>query len=279
MKLNLLPTTVSKGQRVKVAAAVAAAIVFASLGAAVFMSIHSANQYAQMQQQANEIKPTADLAVQVAQHADTIMGQAQGIIRNTNLATAMIAHNQKYPALYDTVFRYIPRFFRVTNVSATPSPDGETVTVVMSGLIGDYQQYADLMLALLRIPDAQGVGRGGFALDDPVVPALTGIDQTGRVRRMGEAPIPDDPLARMEQMIAGAGTTGFEGIGNFGQPGREVRGAMPGRHQVTVSVVIANRDLRVPAVAQTLAAGGGAPAAGVPAAAPTMPGMMPGEDR
>src|SRR2546430_13626538 len=59
---------------------------------------------------------------------------------------------------YTTLFR--SQFFRINSITATPN-DANTVTVTMNGVIHTAQEYADLMLALLRIPGAQAVSRSG----------------------------------------------------------------------------------------------------------------------
>ena len=74
-------------------------------------------------------------------------------------------------------------------MNATPIDDN-TSTVTLVGTLDSYQQYSDLMLALLRFPDAQSVGRNSYVSTDKIVPALTEVDQNGRPRGVNEAPVP-----------------------------------------------------------------------------------------
>ena len=68
-----------------------------------------------------------------------------------NLYNQMNKHIDAIPDLYAAIKPYIPDFFRLTSISAQSAGQGRTL-VTMEGVISSYQQYADLMLALLRIP-------------------------------------------------------------------------------------------------------------------------------
>jgi hypothetical protein len=164
--------------------------------------------------------------------------------------------------LYDRVKAYIPSFYRVTNMSATPAGPGIT-TVTMTGNLDTYQQYADLMLALLRMPKVQSVTRAGYVQDAMVVPPLTEQDQVGRPRKPGDPPIPDNWEERLQYFQSNAKTTGYQGVSNFGSGEPGLRGPMPGESQVTVTMTIAE-DLQTPDPLATLKSGntGGAPAPG-----------------
>jgi hypothetical protein len=150
----------------------------------------------------------------------------------------------------------------------------------MTGVLSSYQQYADLMLALMRVQGATSVSRSGYILIDPIVPNLTPEDQIGRPRPENAAPIPDNPLQRLEYFQSQGSTTGFAGAGNFGTGNDLTRGAMPRDSIVTVTLVVAGHDLRVPDARATLSASGGATPAGGPptGAAPGGPpaGRPPG---
>ena len=225
-----------------------------------------------------DAKPQYDSAVKIAGEADAMMAKPaiRQLVVNTALAKAMIGSNRLYPDLYDFVKPYIPGFFRITNLSASPI-DGKSCTVNMTGTIKNAQQYADLMLALLRIPGAVSVTRGGFQSEDIVVPAITVGDQKAKPRLESKAPIPDDPLERLVYFQNGVAPTGFQNSGNFGNTefGTE-KGVRPGESLISVSVTIP-RNIQTPnprATIQSLAGGGGATPA--PASSPgTPPGRSP----
>jgi hypothetical protein len=267
MKLNLLPATVSKGAQAKSAWVITIVLAFLSIGGSIAMVMASSKRLADAKAAEEAAKPGAAAAVAMAAKGDTLMQDPKvgGLIRNVALAQAMIEHNAKYPTLYNSMLPYIPPFYRLTQLSATPISD-QQAAVTMVGTLGTYQQYADLMLALMRNPNAVSVSRSGFVLDAPIVPNLVEIDQQGKPRKQGEAPIPDDPLERLTFFEAqGSQTQGFTGAGNFGTGTDTTRQAMPGQSLVQVQIVV-NAAIQVPNPRATLTAsgGGGAPAAGRP---------------
>jgi hypothetical protein len=276
MKLNLLPTYVSKEKQSKAAWVISILIVLVAVAASLIMITTSNKALADAKAEADAIKPKADEAVAIANQADVIIAKAAPIITNTNLAQTMLKHNTVYPDLYDTIRPYVPSFFRVTTMAATPNGPDST-TVALTGVLKSYQQYADLMVALLRIPDAATVSRTGFQNIDPIIPAITAADQVGRPHRPGEAPIPDDPLQRLAQKQASGSVQGFSNQGNFGSPDHTIsRGAMPGYSLVTVSVVI-RKNIQTPVPKSTLATiKAGSPAASSSAATnAALPGAPP----
>lgn len=251
MKLNLLPSSVSKGKQTQTAIVMSALIAVLGIIGAVGMISASRNARADAIREAELARPRAELAFSTSKYADEVISQARVILININLAEAMKNHNTVYPDLYDEVRRYIPAFYRVTSMQAAPG-GAETTVVTLNGVLATFQQYADLMLALYRIPGAQTVARAGYQNTSPFIPGLTPIDQTGRPIEPGQAPIPDDPLARLDYYIARGSVSGFTGTGGFGTaPG--TRGAMPGESAVTVSVVI-QRNIQTPNPRATLAA-------------------------
>ena len=221
----------------------------------------------------------------VSKQADKVMADAGMIIRNINLADAMIKHNDVYPDLYNDLKPYIPGFFRVMQMSATPSgPD--TATVRLVGTIKTFQQYADVMIALYRIPQAISVARSGYVNVDPYVPNLTDVDQNGRPIKPGEGNIPDNKYDRLAYYQAQSAPTGYLGQGGYGSTDHsEARGAMPGYSVVTLDVTLP-RKLQTPvpgdtlrmqtATAGTVGTTGGTPAPGGFGAPPGMPGAGPG---
>lgn len=288
MKLNLLPTYVSKEKQGRFAVLGSAVLAVVGLLAMLFL-IRSSREAVQVQQdRINAAKPDADRAVAISKQADDVMNQARGLILNMNLADAMNAHSKVYPDLYDEVRKYIPSFYRISSLNAVPN-GAESVTVTMTGYLSSFQQYADLMVALLRIPGATAVSRSGFQLNDPLVPNVVPEDKVGRPIKPGEPRIPDNPMDRLDLQIANAQLTGFVGAGGFGTTDRPiVRGAMPNQSTVTVAVVIAGKDIQTPDPRGTLAqastlwgapaatpAGGTAPAANAPATNAPRPATPP----
>lgn len=254
MKLNLLPSSVSRGKQVKGAIFVSVLIALASIGMSVLMVTTSTKHLEIAQAKAAEMKAAVDQDVQIAAQAETIMADPQlaNVVRQTNLARAMNRHNFVYPQFYSEVFPYIPGFFRVNSMSVTPV-NGDTVTLNLQGVIRDRYQYADLMLALLRIPGSTSVTRSGFNLENPRVTPLNENDQNGRTIIPGEPVLPEDPIQRVNAMINRGSVTHYEGRGGFGAGDPNApRGAMPGSTVINVSVVMP-RNLFAPNPRATLA--------------------------
>ena len=262
MKLNLLPTSVSRGAAARTGVIFAILLVLVAIFGAAFMFKTATDTLAQsINDEQAQVQP-AQLAVDTANQADTLLTTVQGPLLNLRLAQSMDAHNPVYPAFYDKVMPFIPAYFRLTSLAATPD-DANTCTVTMNGTIGSFQQYADLMVALLRIPGAQSVSRAGYQLNDTYVPPLVRNDQTGRPIKQGEPNLPDDPIERMNTLISRSGTPGFSGAGGFGQLDfPHVRGAAPGESAITVQVRV-TQNLLTPNPRATLSGGAfGAAAAG-----------------
>ena len=283
MKLNLLPKIVDTTGRAK-RAFFAGILVFAGSCVAAFMMVNISNARLQKANDSvTEATPMYDAAVKVAADADAIMArpEVRQLVVNTALAKEMIASNRRYPDLYDSVKPYIPRFFRITSLSASPI-DAASCTVSMTGTVKSAQEYADLMLALLRIPGATSVSRAGFQKEDVIVPPLVLVDNQGRPRLESKGPIPDDPLDRLAYFENDTSASGYFSAGNFGnlEYGTE-KGARPGESQITVSVTIP-QNIQTPnprATIQSLA-GGNAPA-NTPQARPaanTPPAVAPPAD-
>lgn len=272
MKLNLLPKTVDTSGRAKFAF-VGGFLMFAgSLVAAFAMAKVSGDQLTKVNEKLAEIKPNYDKVVKVATEADTMMSapEVKQAVVNASLAKAMLASSRIYPDFYDGVKTYIPAFFRITQMSAN-AVDDKTSTLNLTGTVKNAQEYADLMLALLRIPGATTVSRAGFQAEDVVVPALSEIDQQGRPRKESEAPIPDEPLERLQYFTDQSVPTGYLNSGNFGitEPGT-TKTVRPGESLISV-VVTVPKDLRVPNPRATITALGGAAGNKVAAAGAVTP--------
>lgn len=248
MKLNLLPTSVAKGSSSMAFPIIAAAVMaIGGVVGALLMSSYSEQMVAAQQKRIEAAKPDAEKAKKIAEAADNVRQQARGLLLNVSLAKAMDEHNSKYTALFDEIRQYIPSYFRVNQMSATPN-GADSTTVVLDGTIKTYQQYSDMMLALMRIPGALGVGRSGFQDFFPQVPNLITEDQNGRVlQEWQSARRPDDPYERLELDIAEASNQDFVNRGNFGSldPNVTRRNAMVGESDVSFTVVL-NRNLQVP---------------------------------
>jgi len=279
MKLNLLPTYVSKEGQSRTAWVISGLVAAASIAAAVFLISSSAKRLQDAKERVTQWEQKAADALATGKKADEIIARATTVDRNLKLAAAMNEHNSVYPNLYGEVMRYVPPFYRVTSMSATPN-GATSCTVTLTGQIKSFQQYADVVLALLRIPDAVNVSRAGYSLQDQVVPGLNEQDQIGTPIKPGETNLPSDPMERMNELIARAGSepTGFQDVSGFGTEA-PVKGPMPGWSTVTLNIVL-NRNIQTPNPMATLRAGlAGAPPAGAPTGQPagfTPPPPPPG---
>lgn len=296
MKLNLLPKIVDTTSRAKKAFVLSMLALVGSILAAIWMITTSQARLDAANKRLEEVKPDYDAVVKIAADADALIssGKVKQVALNASLAKVMKDYNDKYVDLYAYVMPYIPRFFRIVSINATPIDD-KTCTVTLTGPVQNAQQYADLMLALLRIPNATSVGRTGFQSEDVIVPPLTEIDQVGRPRKESEAPIPDDAVARLDYFENQRVPSGFFGSGNYGitEAGTE-KTVKPRESLITVSIVLP-RDIRTPnprATIQTLQGSGtaapgaalgaptgaqGGPPTGIPTGAPVGGGQ--GDDR
>lgn len=278
MKLNLLPKTISEAKAGRAAIVFSILLFIILLGAAGGLYAYSDQQLKQARDRVAALKPDYDRVVANARVAETKMSDAAQLYRNANLAQAMLAHNTKYPDLYDDLFQYIPAYYRLISMTATPIGAGQC-QVTLVGTLQTFQQYADITLALRRFPDVVSVQRSGYQVIERYVPNLQIGDQVAYPIRPGEAPIPTDPIDRMNYLIANAqGTTGFQGIGGFGSEDTFTpRGAMQDWSIVTMTLIV-SRDLQVPDPNATLGAPGGGGAGG---SAPAVgrggppPGLLP----
>jgi Tfp pilus assembly protein PilN len=260
MKLNLLPTSVSKAGAAKGMWFVAGAVALLGILGMIGLTVMGQSALSSAKLDAESKMAKAANAKATADHAEAQIAEAAVINRNQKLSEAMIAHNRTYVDLYAKVLSHVPAYYRLDSISATPVSESST-TVTLTGYIQSFRQYADLSIALWKIPNATAVTRAGYQLNNAAVPALTEADQTGLPIKPGQSPLPTDPLERMNQMIANAASEprGFLDEGNFGSAGSTAKGAMPGYSQVTMTVVLAE-DIRTPDPRATIAAGGGAAA-------------------
>ncbi|MCC6403618.1 MAG: hypothetical protein IT207_06365 [Fimbriimonadaceae bacterium] len=275
MKLNLLPTSISKEGQHKAAIFGSAALALLGIAAAVGMTLYGKQQLKAATDEAAAWKPLADRALATSQKADEVMAKSVYIDRNLKLAKAMQEHSAVYPGLYDEVLRYMPSWFRVNSITARPV-DATTCNVQITGTLQKAEQYSDIMLALLQIPGAVNVSRNGFVEGRMFVPNLIESDQLGLPIRPGDSNLPSDPYDRHEERIARAAAEpqGFLDSGGFGRPEVDDRGAMPGWSLVGLAVTL-QRNIQVPdpratlvaqgAAAQPQAAAGSTPGSSTPA--------------
>ncbi len=276
MRLNLLPTTVKKGPQARTATFVSVLIVLVCIAGAAFMIMDSGNQVTYAKNADAKEQPGYNENDALQKDTVKVLADSGDVLRNVNLYEAMDKHTDEYPKLYNFVKQYIPNFYRLTSLTAeSAGPESSTITMV--GVIGSFQDYADLMLALLRIPQPYGpvvsIGRSGFQHTEAFVPPVDETDKLGRVRKPGSNPVPDDPLKRLEYYINQGSTTqlGYQALANYGsgQPG--ARGPRVGESLVTIRMVVPY-NLQTPDPRATLSLfGSAAPAAGTtaPAGPPT----------
>lgn len=269
MKLNLLPQTEKKSRQGKTAIVVGLLIVALAVALSFGLTFIAKSRLEAAKEGITDLETRVASNDATSKKADEVIATAADVIRNAQLAKAMIDHNDVYPKLYDDLKRYIPPYYRIQSITATPVGEGAS-RITLVGTLSGYQRYADLMLALMRFKDAKTITRVGYNLDDPTVPALDPADQVGKSIKPGETSIPDDGLQRLAyfQAKAAAAPTGYLGTGGYGSGTTEPRGPLPTASLVTITMDVA-RDLRVPLAADTLraagpAAAGGAALAGVP---------------
>ena len=239
MKLNLVPATVKKGAAMRTMVVVSVLGVLLSALATVGMAVVSQQQLDDAKRQAEEARPNADRAVAVAKQVQAVLENSRGVATNLDLASQMTAHNTRYTSFYTKVMPYVPAFMRVTSMRVEPISE-TSCRLHLTGVIQTAQQYADLSLALMRIPGAKAISRAGFVASNPTVPALNETDQIGRLIPANGVPLPEDPVDRMRAIVARATaeTTGFENVGNFGSDLESARGAMNRWSAIGVSVLL-----------------------------------------
>ncbi len=258
MKLNLLPTSVSREKTARRAIVIAVLLSLFSIILAVGMIVSSKKDLDQAKADALDVKPKAEAVAALADTADKVITQAEPFLRNVGLVKAIDNHVNVYPKFYAALLPYMPSFFRVITMQATPV-DAGTVNVNLVGVIKNQVMYNDLKFALLRIPGVNSIQPSPIGSDELVIPALTPQDLTGRIHKQSEPTVPDDPLARLDLMLSRGGVTTYDNRGFFGSGTSQPRQAMPNYNVVTVAFTMPGQ-LQTPDVRATLAAAGAAPA-------------------
>lgn len=144
-------------------------LVLLNFAAAWVLKTNTSNQLAALKEEQTLKEQEADKVRRTAAQADEIISSAKIVLTNTALVGQIESANIAYPDLYDEVKEYVPSFFRIRSLTA--SSGGENATVVIQGYLRTFQQYSDMMIALLRFPGAVSVGRSGFG---PVAPGDEG---------------------------------------------------------------------------------------------------------
>jgi len=239
MKLNLVPTHVAKEKASGGAIFVMLLLIAVGVVGAVFMVSYSGSQLSDAKSKEKDALDKASQVKTISDQADTLMGlpKTHAVVRNLNLYDAMQSHSAAYPNLYDTLRPYVPSYYRVTSMAASPGgPD--TCVVTLTGVLTTYQQYADLGLAFMRVPGAQGYSPSGYQITDQYVPNLTPQDMKGRPIHPGDANVPDDELTRLAYLQQQGTVTRYTGDGGFGDPDQTTKGAMPNASVVTITITL-----------------------------------------
>jgi hypothetical protein len=274
MKLNLLPQTVSKGRALRTGYVFGTLILILALLASGWMTFSTKGPLDEQLQRVDSTAQSAADAVATGAQKDEVISSASTVIRNATLAQDMIEHNDVYPDLYTDIQRYVPSFFRLTSLSAQPI-DENTATVTLVGTLETYQQYADLMLALMRDKDVTSISRTGFTLSLPEVPALTTADQKGTPHKLGEPTLPEGQIDRLHYFESqNYQPAGYIGQGGYGSGADDTKGPTPKESLITI-VLTVNRKLEVPDISRTLHSGGAGSSSAAPAGfgGMTTPGM------
>jgi len=279
MKLNLLPTYVSKEGQQRAFIVLAVLVLLLSIAGAAGLILVSQQKEATAYAAATDptLRKQYSDAMAFAQRADADILKATDADKHVKLAQAMQEHNTDYVKLYNTVFDYVPSFMRVRSISASGASENQ-VTVNLTGVIETYQQYADAVLSLLRIPNCVNVVRSGYTVNDRFVPNLTEEDQTGSPIAPGETNLPSDPQLRWQEIINRASSApdplAFQNVEGFGTNETD-RGIMPGKSEVSFAITLSGMDVRAPdvrGVVMSRGAGAAPAATGMPGA----PGALTG---
>lgn len=274
MKLNLIPPKQKKEGGSSWGIPVGVLLLIVGILVSLFLigSSIAAENAARAKVEARQ--PEAQRVVTFANSAEQTIQLATPFNVNYQLAQDMNKATLAYPDLFDDIRPYIPSFFRVTSISASPfsGQADQFAEVRITGVIASFQQYTNLLLALLQYPNAVSVIPSAYTSPAPFRPNVTEDRQNPQMGWPGARSLEgvQDPLQRLEiiqfnQSLSPAAprlTYSFIDVGNFGTDNPGPKGPMPGYSEVTVQLYVMT-DLRVPDPRATLTAA----AAGVQAAA------------
>lgn len=226
---------------------------------AIVMIIFPANNLKKLKQKAEELEPKANFAYRVSKRAETIIKKAEIINKNIAFYEATEKHNLAYVNLYKNVMNYLPSFFRLTELSAQPKEKKQAL-VKMTGIVQNYQQYSDLMLALLRIPNAEKVHRSGFENKAAYIPNLVKDDQIGNKIRPGQKRQINSPNKRLEEYLTvGPEQNPLSPTSNANRISQESEAdaikPTPLENEITIYLLLKDTDLQVPSLEMTLGSG------------------------
>lgn len=244
MKLNLLPGSVSKAQGSKASFVLMIVIIALASGFTFLMINKSKDTLSSALDQLPPEEAKVKKVLAISQSADAIIAQVGPMDRNLKLVKAMEEHNTVYTSLYRNILSYVPDFYRITNLTATPT--GESCTINMTGVLKTETQYADLAISLFRIPNVTAVTRAGYNYERDFIPNLNLNDQEGERIKQGETNLPSDPIDNMNAMIQRAANKprGFLNQGQFGT-GEGPRGAMPKWSTVNITLLL-TKNIQTP---------------------------------
>ncbi|MEO7453601.1 MAG: hypothetical protein ABIV13_02425 [Fimbriimonadales bacterium] len=161
MKLNLLPKTAARSAQSRTALMAMAVLVVLTLAGTMLYASQVSKTLAGYKEEVAAKEIIAKQIVDTAASADTILANSKIVLTNFELVKQIDNSNGKYPRLYNTLKGYIPSFIRVRSISAASGgPENSVVTI--QGYLKTFQQYSDVMIALLRFPGCSAVGRSGF---------------------------------------------------------------------------------------------------------------------
>lgn len=228
MKLNLIPKTAARGAASKTMFTVMLIAVIASF---VLAFLYNRSLQATLQSWKDDtaaMLPSAQEVVRASKEADEIVAKARIVLTNTALYNEIETRNNAYPDLYDEIKQYIPSFFRVNSMQASSNGEAGS-TMVINGTLRTFQQYSDVMIALLRCPLVVAIGRAGYGpipegdassfgyspdySDRGAIPQWSNVVITLQLNKDLRAP---DPRAT----LAAAGTAAPAGPGTPGPGGR-----------------------------------------------------------
>lgn len=262
MKLNLLPICETQETTLKKTIFLMGAVLLGTIAASTVMAIYSNSRIQASKQKAEELEPQAAFAYRRAMQANSIIKSGTLLERNMRLEEAIEKHNAAQIHLMNDVLQYIPGFFRVTSLTIAPRGAQDSL-VTITGIVRTYQQYADVMMALMRMPGATQSFRFGFESKERYVPPLIEMDQAGQPIKPGQVRLPDDPWKRfeirMDTMLKGTqegGNHSHSAIYNMNPQTKKNDPVppTPNESEVTLYVQVANRPMQVPNPRQTLAA-------------------------
>jgi Tfp pilus assembly protein PilN len=243
MKINLLKKNIAhnENQNRVIIAMVAAVLCCACI---CFVAVqYLSSQFNNLQEEVAQSETQVAYAYMTSKKADEIIKSGTYIQRNTNLFQSIQNHNHAYVDLYKKVMDYIPAFFRLIEISATPQNQNECL-VKMVGIVRSYQEYANLMIAFSRMPNLIKVYRKGFEPKEKYVPGLIKEDQRGTPIQQGGNRIPSE--VSLESRMAYEQSAKSEAIPGQSTGETNVVSAFSDESEITVYLLLGQTNMKVP---------------------------------